>query len=126
MMHMVIKSLHMLVALTLTATSAVAQGDNTKYPLAPATVLFRTTCSFEAGRYGLRDAERAAFMADCHAQRLAARAQIAQNCRQAARDHHYWGLARHKFIRKCTAETKSFVVQPRVKTPPVPVFSPNP
>jgi hypothetical protein len=105
---------------------ALAQDETPKYPQGPATILFRTTCRMEAIRNGLREPDRSAFMSDCHAQRIAARNQATQVCRQAARDKHFWGLARHKFIKKCVAQTKSFVVQPRTKAPLAPVFSPNP
>jgi hypothetical protein len=105
---------------------AFAQGDDMKYPAGPATVMFRQTCNAEASHLGLKDATRIIFITDCHAQRAAARTQIAQNCRQAARQKRFWGLARHKYIRKCTLETKSFIVQPRIKAPPAPVFTPTP
>lgn len=124
---MMMKYIHIACALgVIDATSAMAQNDTSKYPAAPATILFRTTCTIEAQHYGLKEPDRSAFMADCHAQRLAARAQINQSCRQAARERRFWGLARHKFMKKCVAQTKSFVVQPRIKSPPAPVFTPNP
>ncbi len=60
------------------------------------------SCANEATRRNLRDAPRAAYVADCRKQRVSLRNQRRSECRtEASGKKRLWGLARHKFIDNC-------------------------